>query len=757
MEGSAYIFTGKWDTWTQLQQLIPPEKHRYSDFGKILDVDTVSLSSAVVGCPFCNDTKWAGQIYVYSPDPLKDGDTALSHTWSQTQVLITDYYDFYTDPDKVAFFLGSKVKVHGDVILGMSQMYPHLSALVYVRNTDSGLWSYQQALRLDDSVSDFAVYHDTIVLTSTSQSVEGVAEAGAAFVYYPNTNDYFVPSNTRRLSTDSKAEGISGTRRIPNIDKDEYQIRVNPSPKSTHWSQHQVLYGSTIAASNNFGSDISLQNNYMVIGEQGTSKVYIFRRSGILGSYWSHAQVLIPTASSVEYFSRSFFHGNSLVVAGIIDTQTHLEIFSSSTDWKCLVVQVLDKFGDGWEESQLEVATPVENSYDYFAPLCNYPNPFTFRYCPNNPEDAGVYEFSIPDGILSKYHWEMQFQIYEEKSRQWYHGDSSTVMSFNFNSTDLSFSYESGRNMLPSSDSCTQCPVTTPFPSWAHLEVNMTSENGYDWFQESYQGTSYSISDANGRRQLVSGRMCDTSSQGSIAHYSCWHVLVNGKYTFRVSGDLNDNSGSESMSWSFCNVTGSESIHMYFEIKDSKCIVIAQYTLQAFCNPQLNALSTVLLSVDLENTAFLSSLSEVAAADRAAFSTTLAKYATYFSPKDIKFLNAFSRSAFVDDSVINITTFEMEIILNLRSSGHDARDLTSMTMLADNTVSVLNDIIARNTQLYEELKSTSIYNSTYFQRISAVTLVRIDTSENIKVITPVQLYPYSTEVTADGSTFTNTL
>lgn len=778
LKGSAYLFTGKWDTWTQLQQFSPPVEFTYNNFGTILDVDTASLSSAVVGCPTCNATKWAGQIYVYTPDPSNAGETALSHTWSQTQVLMTDYYDFNTHPDKVAFFLGSKVAVHGDVIVGMAQMYPYLSALTYVRNSVTGIWSYQQALRLDMSVSSFAVYEDTIVLSATSQTVNGYSEAGAAFIFYPNTNAYFVLSDVESRQSaafpsinpglrNGYSQPIHETDSIP-LDSSsvslkrgrggaEINMRVNPFPKSTQWSQHQVLYAPALANTNNFGSDVSLQKNMLVVGEQGTSTVYLYRRPGVRGSSWSQVQSLNPstTAADVEYFSRSFFHGTTLVVAGIIGTQTYLETFTSSLDWGCLVVEVMDQFGDGWGTSQLQVDTPMENTFDYFAPVCNYPNPFTFRYCPTNPEDSGSYVFSIPDGILTKYYWEMHFQIYEEKSKTWYHGDSSTVMSFQFDSTALAFSYEDGSNVLPAKASCVVCPYTEPFLSWAHLEVKMTATNGYSWFQESFQGSSYSISDSDGRRELVAGTMCDpSSSAGEVSSYSCWHVLVDGTYTFRVTGDLNDHSasGNEKMSWSFCNATGTESVHMYFKISDGNCFVLALYSLESYCNKAVNTVPTVTLSLVVSNTPFVSHVTEFVAIDRAAFSATLASFVSFMQPRDVQYLNVVS-TAGDSTSGMNETTIDVQITMNTVRAGFDPLDLSSMTTMTATAVNSITSAFSTEETFFSLLKVASAYNSTFFHEISGVNLVNIAVQNDIEVIVPAQLYSYATEVNAAGDSF----
>lgn len=765
LQGNAYVFTGKWDLWTQLQQLSPLEKHSHSDFGKVLDVDTLSLSSAVVGCPLCNDTRFAGQIYVYSPNPTESGGTALTHTWSQTQVLVADVHSFSESPDKVAFFLGSKVKVHGNVILGMAQMYPHLSVMAFAKSSATGVWSHQQSLRLDESVTDFSVYDDTIVLSSTGESVSGFSEAGAVHVYYPNTNAYFIKATEQireggrfaeavgsedgsTIQLDSTLTPRQSTRKTNVGDHNDVHMLVNPSPKSTHWSQYQTLHAPTIANANNFGSDVSLQKNNLVVGEQGTSSVYLFRRTGALGTKWSQAQILKPSADDVDFFSRNFIHGTTLVIAGIIGTQTHLETFTSSMDWGCLIIEVMDKFGDGWDSSQLEIQTPIAGSYDYFAPYCNYPNPFTFRYCPTNPEDEGSYKFSVPNGILSKYHWEIVYQVEVEKTNELYRGTSDSIMTFYFNSTDLSFSYISGSNLLPFKDSCTVCPETSPFDTWAYLEVKMTSTNGYAWFDDSYKGTSYSISDSEGRRQLVAGTSCDPSSQGNLTEYSCFHVLVDGLYTFRLSEDINDPTGSGAMSWSFCNKTGTDSVHMYFKISGGKCISVASYSLKPFCNPRLNTLATLQLTVDVSNTDFISEVANFAAADRAAFSVSLASLVDFVDARDIIFTSVTSSSRDV-----NITTVSVKLLVNTAKAGYDALDLTSMNSMTSSAMSMLREGIAGSGTFFGVLKTASTYNSTFFHDITAVSLVTLSTNDVIDVIYPSELYTYATELNSDGNSF----
>lgn len=674
-------------------------------------------------------------------------------------MLSTEYYDFNEHPDKVAFFLGSRVQVQGDVILGMAQLFPNLAALAFVRNSDTGLWSYQQELVLESAVSDFAVYDDTIVLTSTSEDVAGFSEAGAAHVFYPNTNAYFVLSasedESKKSVSSKSARNRNGVHLASSVSSNGrhngggHRKLVNLFPKSTQWSQQQVLHSPSPSNSNNFGSDVSLQKNHLVIGEQGTSTVYLFNRPGVLGSAWSQVQVLKATAEGVEYFSRSFFHGTSLAVAGIIGTQTHLETFTSSADWKCLVIHVMDSFGDGWGSSQLQVQTPVGGAFDYFSPVCNYPNPFTFRYCPLYPEDGGTYTFSVPEGTLSQYYWEIHFQIYEENSKTWFHGDSSTEVSFDFDSTELSFSFLEGRNVLPVVDSCQVCPVTSPFDSWAYLEVLMTSEEGHSWFQDSYRGTSYSISDAEGRRELVAGRMCNPSPSEGKTNYSCWHVLVDGQYTFRVSDDLNDRQGGEAMSWSFCNSTGTENVHMFFEISGGHCTVVAMYSLESYCNSQLNAQSVVAITVDMFNTS-----GSFTAFDRADFSTTLASFVSFLDPRDVQFVKV-SSSAALADSSLNVTTVSLNLIINAAKGGADPRSLSSMRSMTSAVVTSMEQEMAPGGGFFSHLKLSSSYNSTHFLHMTSLSLVTIAVQDSIDIIVPTQLHPYATVVTADGNSFIN--
>jgi hypothetical protein len=194
---------------------------------------------------------------------------------------------------------------------------------------------------------------------------------------------------------------------------------------------------------------------------------------------------------------------------------------------------------------------------------------------------------------------------------------------------------------------------------------------------------------------------------------------------------------------------------MYFKINNGNCFVLATYSLESYCNTQLNALSTVLLTLAVTNTSFVSSASEFSAIDRVALSTVLSDFVSFIQPRDVKVVKVLSSAPLSSSSTMNITTIDVHIIINTVTARYDPHELTSMISMTTTAIESLQTAINTENTFYTQLKAPSAqnYNSTYFLDASGVTLVSIGVQDEIQVVVPAQMKPYATEVSADGSSF----
>jgi hypothetical protein len=272
------------------------------------------------------------------------------------------------------------------------------------------------------------------------------------------------------------------------------------TPRGLTWSTRQILYppeGSVIAKSN-FGSDLSIYRNTLIIGEQGTSRIYYYSRPYINNGdsngngvttigLWSHQQTLLPSRPDILFYSDNYLSHSSLMTLGLISLPYTSQLSSISMDfrinnqdWHCLLLTLEDIFGDGWgSDVYLALTTPLGSKFLYTMVMTSFetPNPFVIRYCPDEMEydhylssassssgtTTTTYLIEIERGNQSTanigpFFWEIQYRTQIERDEGSsgegetgvVYGSYGTKVRYTFNWDTKSFEYLSSSRSLPS-------------------------------------------------------------------------------------------------------------------------------------------------------------------------------------------------------------------------------------------------------------------------------------------------------------------
>ena len=685
---------------SQTQLLRPPDKFSRNAFGSSVSLDKSTLSTAIVGCPNCNATKNAGQIFVF--DSSQPG-----RAWSQQQVLVADVFDFNRDPLRITYFLGDAVMVDDNVLLGRGLRFNGiegvLGVVVFVRDTVSRVWSQQQVLQLTHDVESFDLDDDTIVLATPSQKVNsgtGIDGAGAVHVLYPNSKE-FSASGWSTLAT-----SVMPTRGL-------------------QWSNRQILFSPESRRNGNFGSDISLLGNTLIVGEQGTSSIHVFNRGTSAGK-WSSTQTLHGSVP-MKFFSDNYLYGSSLLTVGFpvtngVPFQPSIELFAQDIDWKCLVLTLEDAWGDGWGGAQLLVETPTGDK-DTFSAHCNYPNPLSFRYCPLQSSDSGVYTLSLDKAsVENEYFWEISWKVLDESTNTIFTGNLATVMKFTFNTTLLAFTSSNIVNALPTPAPCTLCQATARGEGMSEIYLSMHSEVGSSWYDDTYRGTKYFLSDTNGHKLIQSGGMCDVLSEASTSE--CQFNLPDGTYALRVASDLNGNAAGNT--WSFCGLTGSsDSLHIVFDLRSSVCTPLVVYTLDAYCSADLQAVGMVEGVLEVTVPGVSAGISSKGV-DRAQVAYALSDQDASVSVKDISVTAISSQASRI---IVSFT-----VTMNSAKTTYAAQNYDALQDMLDSVAESVQAGVLSGSVLTALRDNSRVPSSTLFSAATNVKLLTIEVRDRIDLV-----------------------
>lgn len=253
--GAVYVFTLNNGLWTEQQKLIAADVEASDFFGGSVSIDGDTMLVGAVGDD--DGGSASGAVYVY---------VRVNGVWSETQKLTAN-------DGAAADFFGLSVQVQGNLAIVGSPFDDDLGSLsgsTYIFSLNNGVWSETQKLTAGDGQANFlfggqvALFDDTAVVGSPGDTASGT-NSGSAYVYILNG-------------------GL--------------------------WSEQQKLLASDGAADDQFGGDVSIHDDIVMVGAHlydipgvDAGAAYIFVRDS--GSWTEQQKLQAPDAGLLEFFGIS--------------------------------------------------------------------------------------------------------------------------------------------------------------------------------------------------------------------------------------------------------------------------------------------------------------------------------------------------------------------------------------------------------------------------------------------------------------------
>lgn len=551
--------------------------------------DHNTFDTLYIGCGNCSSKQGKGHGVIYSYNrvpndkkiPSSSSLSSLSSSsasspsthWSLTQeIYFTSLYNMGME----------KLKVHGDLMLADHYDVPYDSpsprrSSILLRKSKNGQFEHEQVLNVpfSNSVSEFDVYHDTIVLSSKDETVSSLANCGAVYILGPTLLPPEAPGK----------------------------------PRAVQWSIQQVLHADSLIVNLHFGDGISIDGDRLSILNNHFSHFnYVYERDKTLGK-WSLQQ---------KFFTPNTQHQVVLRGAKMAVLTHNIFLYDLYGQSDCLVLSLEDQFGDDWDTARLVITAP-NGEKDYLQTRCDLTNPYQVRFCPRKYEDIGLYHFEIINGASkAKNFWEILWRVYNENTGEWIIGNWDTKLDFEWDSINGRFNGRKVIKPLPANTTCSPCPIKptgkptplirknrhlkdndninnnnggtvhpthTPAPTlatsfgfnWRSLTLVETAVG--QWFQNDHRGANYYVTDAKSRKLVTTGTLCDWELTGK----QCWLDLPDGTYKIRVGGALLKDSTT--LSWFYCNNLHplKAKTELIVKIYDESCTILGAHTRDAFC------------------------------------------------------------------------------------------------------------------------------------------------------------------------------
>jgi hypothetical protein len=330
-EGSAYIYRFDGESWSEEQQLIPPDGTAGDRFGGSVSIDG---SLAIVGARYHNSR--TGAAYVYYRDPVEgwlfqekltagDGETndqfGISVSLSGDFAVVgatgwnmgtgAAYIFKYTEPEwtelgKLTASDGQQqdnfgiVSISGDyVISGASgQDEKGLNAgAAYIFKRNGEIWAEQQKLlggsggSGDSFGASVSIDGDVTIVGAPAHKNELHREVGAAYIFRRDENNW--TQEQILFSTDEDlgdrfgtSVAVTGDDVIVGASHDDENGMDSGSAfifsrESTRWTHVVKLIASDGAIGDQFGSAVSIAEDIAIVGATGffntTGAAYVFQ------------------------------------------------------------------------------------------------------------------------------------------------------------------------------------------------------------------------------------------------------------------------------------------------------------------------------------------------------------------------------------------------------------------------------------------------------------------------------------------------
>jgi hypothetical protein len=234
---------------------------------------------------------------------------------------------------------GESVSVSGDtLVVGADQDDDNgeASGSVYVYVRSDGVWTEQQKITADDGAEDdyfgvsVSISDDTLVVGAQSDDDKGNS-SGSAYVYVRSGG---VWTEQQKITADDGAAGDNFGRRV-SISGDTVVVGANNDDDLGNnsgsvyvyvrsggvWTEQQKLTADDGAAGDEFGHDVSISGDTLVVGtpedeDNGTrsGSAYVYVRSG--GVWTEQQKITADDGAAGDYFGRSVSISDDTLVVG---------------------------------------------------------------------------------------------------------------------------------------------------------------------------------------------------------------------------------------------------------------------------------------------------------------------------------------------------------------------------------------------------------------------------------------------------------
>ena len=326
------IYDGAWKKATQ-SELPGPDWTATTQQAKIQASDPTAGDGFAVKVAIDGDTMVAGN----TGDDTEGNATGATYvftrsgtSWSQQAKLVA------SDPNDLAFF-GAEVEISGDTLVAGAKWNDgggSDAGAAYVFTRSGTSWSQQAKIVSSDiQAGDYfgeyvAIDGDTIVVGAIGEDTGGYG-AGAAYVFTRSGTTW--SQQAKIQSSDIAASDMFGTG--VSIDGDTVVVGAYMEAdgqgaayvftrSGTSWSQQAKLVASDGSAGERFGNTVSISSDSVVVGSYydydggaNAGSAYVFTRSG---TTWSQqAKIQSSDIAAGDQFGKSVAIDGDTVVVGV--------------------------------------------------------------------------------------------------------------------------------------------------------------------------------------------------------------------------------------------------------------------------------------------------------------------------------------------------------------------------------------------------------------------------------------------------------
>lgn len=332
--GKVYVFKRDSDTYTEIDSFQGSDTAAVDWFGAKLAMDGDYI---ICGTPKHDDEtqSWtdSGKVYVFK--------NAGDDTYSQTAEIVSD------DIANSDYF-GSAVDIEGSYAV-IGSMFDdengNASGSAYIFKKGSGEeWTQMDKLvpsvgqEMEKSGYAVAISGDYVLVGQSHYYYDSRATQGSVYVFKRNADETWSETAILKASDGAAndrfgealaiADGYAIIGALPNTSGAAYVFKRNADES---WTQVQKIVPDSLGSSDSFGSDVSIYDDYAVIGASfkdidGTrcGAAYIFKKD--TGDTWNEIQMLYPENGTYqEYYGYAVAISTGYAVVGAFDHEGYFD------------------------------------------------------------------------------------------------------------------------------------------------------------------------------------------------------------------------------------------------------------------------------------------------------------------------------------------------------------------------------------------------------------------------------------------------